>query len=135
LEEGPQTQIRGIDFTGNKFFSSFELRGVTGLEINTPLHLNGFEDSLEKLKNFYHDQGFIEMRLLNEGDQLIQYNDTGTQANIKFQIYEGPRVRVHAIMIEGNTITKSRVILKESDFQLGEVLTPQKVEEATARLN
>lgn len=135
LEEGPQTQIRAIDFTGNKFFSSFELREVTELEINTALHLNKFEESLGKLKDFYHNQGFIEMRLLNEGDQLIQYNDTGTQANIKFQIYEGPRVRVHAIVIEGNTLTKQRVILKETDFRLGEVLTPQKVDEATARLN
>lgn len=135
LEEGPQTQIRGLDFTGNKFFSNFELAEVTGLETNTPLRLPAFEESLARLKDFYHRQGFIEMRLLNESsDDIIKYNDKGTQARIQFQIYEGPRVRVHSIVIEGNTMTQARVILKEADFQLGEVLTPQKIDDATTRL-
>lgn len=135
LEEGPQTQIRGLDFVGNKFFSSFELAQVTGLETNTPLKLNNFEDSLERLKTFYRKQGFLEMKLLNEGEDLIKYNDKGTQARIGFQIYEGPRIRVHAIVVEGNQITHTRVILKEADFALGEVLTPQKLDDATVRLN
>ena len=37
LEEGPQTQIRALDFIGNKFFSSFELANVTELEKLDPL--------------------------------------------------------------------------------------------------
>ncbi len=135
LEEGPQTQIRGLDFTGNKFFSSFELAKVTELETNTPLHLNDFEQSLEKLKAFYREQGFLEMKLLNESEDLIKYNDKGTQARLTFQIYEGPRVRVHAIVVDGNQMTKTSVILKEADFSLGEILTPQKIDDATARLN
>ncbi len=135
LEEGPQTQIRALDFEGNRFFSSFELAGVTGLETNTPLKLNDFENSLLKLKNFYHDQGFLEMRLLNETEDVIQYNDKGTQARIVFRIFEGPRIRVNAIAVEGNTFTKTRVILKEADFHLGEVLTPKKIDDAISRLN
>ena len=135
LEEGPQTQIRALDFSGNKFFSSFELAEVTGLETNTPLRLTAFEESLDKLKNFYHDQGFMEMKLLNEGESIIQYNEKGTEARIKFQIYEGPRIRVHAISVEGNSVTKTKVIMTEAGFQLGEILTPQKIDEATRRLN
>ncbi|HMN69469.1 MAG TPA: POTRA domain-containing protein, partial [Bdellovibrionales bacterium] len=135
LEEGPQTQIRALDFEGNKFFSNFELSQVTGLETNRSLKLNEFEASLDKLKMFYRNQGFLEMRLLNESEDVIQYNDKGTQARIVFRIFEGPRIRVNAIVIEGNTFTKSRVILKEADFKVGEVLTPQKLEEATVRLN
>lgn len=135
LEEGPQTQIRGLEFVGNKFFSSFELAGVTGLETNSPLRLNNFEESLEKLKTFYHNQGFLEMKLLNESEEIIRYNDQGTQARIVFQIYEGPRIRVHSIAVEGNVQTKTYVITKEADFSLGEVLTPQKLDEATIRLN
>jgi len=134
LEEGPQTQIRSIDFSGNKFFSNFELAEVTGLETNTPLRLSQFEESMDKLKNFYHRQGFLEMRLLNEGEEIIQYNDAGTQARILYQIYEGPRIRVQSIAIEGNTMTKSSVILKEADFHLGEILTPQKIDDASIRL-
>ena len=135
LEEGPQTQVRSLEFTGNKFFSSFELGQVSGLETNTPLRLNEFESSIEKLKLFYRNQGFLEMRLLNENESLIQYNEKGTQARVGFHLFEGPRIRVNSIVIEGNTFTKSYVILQEADFRLGEVLTPQKIEDATARLN
>lgn len=135
IEEGPQTQVRALDFEGNRFFSSFELAQVTGLRTNSPLRLNAFEANIERLKTFYHNAGFLEMRLLNEGEDLIQYNDTGSQARILFRIFEGPRIRINNIVVEGNIKTKSRVILKEADFKMGEVLTPQMLEEATARLN
>jgi outer membrane protein assembly factor BamA len=75
------------------------------------------------------------MKLLNEGEDLIQYNGTGTQARLVFQIYEGPRIRIHAISVQGEVKTKTRVILREANFKLGEVLTPQKIDDATARLN
>jgi outer membrane protein assembly complex protein YaeT len=135
IDEGGQTQIRALDFEGNHFFSSFELAGVTGLETNTALRLGDFEASMTKLKDFYHNQGFLEMKLLNENEDIIQYNDKGTQARIVYKIFEGPRIRVNAIAVEGNTFTKTRVILKETDFKLGEVLTPQKIDEAISRLN
>jgi len=135
IDEGPQTQIRSIDFEGNKFISDFELTEVTGLRTNAPLRLNAFEQSLERLKTFYHNQGFLEMRLMNESEDIIEYNTKGTQARIVFRIYEGPRIRVNSIVVEGNQMTKSRVILKEADLRLGEVLTPEKIDEATARLN
>lgn len=135
LEEGSQTQIRALDFLGNKFFSSFELAKVTGLQANTALRLNDFESSIEKLKVFYRNQGFLEMKLLNESEDLIQYNDKATQARITFQLYEGPRVRVHSIAIDGNSMTQSQVILKEADIELGEVLTPDKLDDARTRLN
>jgi outer membrane protein assembly complex protein YaeT len=135
LEEGSRTQIRALEFEGNRFFSSFELAQVTGLETNSPLALNDFEASLDRLKNFYRQQGFLEMKLLNESEDVIQYNEKGTQARIVFRIFEGPRIRIHSIAVEGNTFTKTRVILKEADFKVGEVLTPDKIEDATARLN
>lgn len=135
LEEGPQTQIRALDFEGNKFLSSFELSQISGLQTNSPLKLNVFETSIEKVKAFYRNLGFLEMKLLNEGEELIQYNEKGTQARILFRIFEGPRIRIHAIAVEGNSFTKNRVILKEADFRVGEVLTPQKIEDAIARLN
>lgn len=135
LEEGPQTQIRALDFEGNRFFSSFELAHITGLETNTPLKLNEFEASIEKIKNFYHNQGFLEMRLLNENEDIVQYNEKGTQARILYRIFEGPRIRINSIVVEGNNFTQTRVILKEADFKIGEILTPDKIEDATIRLN
>src|SRR5690606_16032799 len=108
---------------------------VTGLRTNMPLRLTRFERSIEKLKSFYHNLGFLEMKLLNEGEDLIEYNESGTQARILFRIYEGPRIRVHRVAVQGNTFTKSKVILKEANFQIGEILTPERIEDATDNLN
>ncbi len=135
LEEGSQTQIRSIDFEGNRFFSSFELAKVTQLETNTPLKLNDFEASLVRLKSFYRTQGFLEMRLLNETDDVIQYNEKGTQARVLYRVYEGPRIRINSIAVEGNSFTKTRVILKEANLKVGDILTPDKIDDATVRLN
>src|SRR5690606_11432187 len=73
--------------------------------------------------------------LLNEGEELIQYNDRGTQANIRFDIYEGPKVEVVKITLEGNTFTKSDVILRTIDIEVGDILTPAKMDESEIRLN
>ena len=135
MDEGALTQIRSITFEGNAFFSSRELIEVFGLETRSPLKLNELEQGIEKIKSFYLRQGFMEMKLLNEDETLVSYNDKGTLAEINFRLYEGPRIRVADIVLEGNTFTKSYVIRQEAGIEVGEVLTPQKLEETTDRLN
>lgn len=135
LDEGPLTQIRRVDFEGEHDFTDMQLADVVSVKGNSPLRLAALEESIIQLKNFYQQRGYIEMKILNEGDDLIRYNDKGTQANILFKIYEGPKVKIAKILIEGNTFTKSDVIRREVDLNVGDVLTPEKVEEAVGRLN
>lgn len=135
MDEGPLTLVQAIDFEGNHFVSNYELSEVIGLTPNSPLVLTQLEKGIEKLKNFYHDQGFLEMKILNEGEDLVHYNDNSTLGRLLFKIYEGPRVRIASIRIEGNTITKSYVVNKMADFKTGEVLTPKDIDDAMERLN
>lgn len=135
MDEGPLTQVRKVEFKGAKSFSDLELNEVVSLKSNTPLHLTSIEESLNQLKIFYRDRGFLEMKIKNINDQLVTYNDKGTEANIRFEIEEGPKVFVSTINIEGNTFTKDYVILREIDFDIGDVLTPEKIEESQMRLN
>lgn len=135
MDEGPRTQVRAIDFEGNRFISSFELGQVMGLDANMPLKLNTLEASIETLKSFYLSQGFLEMKLLNEGEDIVQYNDSGTHARLFFRIFEGPRIRINTIAVEGNSFTRTDVILRQANFRTGDVLTPTKIDEATVALN
>lgn len=135
IDEGPLTQIQTIAFEGNAQFSAYELRQVMNLDINDPLRLDRFEDSLEKLKAFYHKNGFLEMRLSNEGEDLVSYNDKNTLARLLFKIQEGPRIRVKSILIEGNAMTKEYVLRNEISFTVGEYLTPEKLDDSILRLN
>lgn len=134
LDEGPLTILQTLQFDGNSSFSSAQLLSTLGLKTQEPLRSNQLDDSLIKIKDFYHNSGFLEMRLINEKEDLVRYNSDSTLADVHFQIYEGPKVIVGSILLEGNSLTKDYVIFKELDFKAGDVLTPQLIEESTRRL-
>lgn len=135
LDEGPLTQVRQIDFEGVKAFSPLELSDVIPIKVNQPLRLNEVDASLDALRKFYFSHGYLEMKVLNPNEQLIEYNDRGTQAQMHFRIYEGPRIRVTRIVVEGNTFTNSDVVTREISIHEGDVLTYDKIDESNIRLN
>ena len=134
LDEGPITTVDTIEFTGNDAFPKEQLLKILDLAPGQPLRLNKLEQAIQNLKSFYFENGHIEMALLNEKENLVFYNVDNTRAQLKFQIFEGPRVEVLSIVIEGNYFTKDYVILNEIDLTVGEVVTPSKIEESIARL-
>ncbi len=135
LDEGPLTQVRRLDFIGNKKFSDMDLEKIFTVKSNSPLRLQSLEASIETLKKFYLDRGFLEMKLLNEVKNIVQYNEKGTHANIEIRIYEGPQISVKSILIEGNSKTQSSVIKRALSFEPGETLTPEKIEDSILYLN
>ncbi len=136
IDEGPLTQIRQIRFEGSQAFPVSQLQGLIKIKTGAALSLRDLEDSLKALRDFYHDEGFLEMRILNEGERnrIVTYNDTNTQATIEIQIYEGPRIVVREITLKGNTFTKDFVITRELAFKPGDVLTPTNINDSMTRL-
>ncbi len=137
FDEGPLTQIQKISFEGNTQISEQLLLAQLKLKSLDPLKLNALEDGIENVKKFYRGQGFLDMYLVNEKNEkeaLVSYNEDNTLANLKFKIFEGPKVYVGSVVVEGNTLTKDYVVLKELEFKPGDVLTPANVDESIARL-
>lgn len=135
MDEGPLTQVKKVDFLGIKAFNEAELNEVVTVHSNTPLRLSTIEESINRLKSFYLSRGFLEMKIENINNQLVEYNEKGTQAIVRFEILEGPKIIVSAINLEGNKFTRDYVILREIEFSIGETLTPEKIEESQMRLN
>lgn len=133
LDEGPLTQIESVEFEGNISYPVERLLSITKLH-SGPLKLGQIEEAISRLKDFYQENGYIEMLLLNEREDLVTYDETNTKASLHFKIIEGPQVRVAAIILQGNDFTKDYVIQKELEFSQGDLLTPHKVEESVARL-
>ncbi|MBS1969731.1 MAG: BamA/TamA family outer membrane protein [Bdellovibrionales bacterium] len=134
LDEGPLTQIEGIQFIGNDTVPAAALLKAVDLEDHQPLHLTELERAIQNIKTYYQEKGYIDMVLLNEKEDLVTYNDNNTQAKLTFKIYEGPQVRVATIVLDGNSFTKDYVLLKEIDLQPGDTVTPSKLDEAIAKL-
>lgn len=134
IEEGPQTIVENLKIEGNKSISQDVLLNLIGLRAGYPLELSKLEKSISIIKNFYQEQGFLEVAILNEADSLVTYNSDNTRADLVYQIYEGPKVKVASIAAEGNLYTKDEIIMIELEFGLGDILTPAKIEESVLRL-
>lgn len=134
IDEGPLTIIEQVKFQDVKNFTNEQLVEVSGLRTGEPLQLQKIERALLSLKNFYKENGFLEMLILNERQGLVSYNDDNSKAQLNFKIFEGPQVRVQSIVIEGLKKTKPYVILYELDFKEGDLLTPTKLEESVSRI-
>ena len=136
VDEGPLTQIRQIRLDGVDSFPKPQILEMLKIKSGAALSLKDLEDSIQIIKTFYRSEGFLEMKITNENEQsrIVTYNEANTQATVEFQIYEGPRVIVGSIITSGNTFTKSNVILREVAFKVGDVLTPDKIDETLFRL-
>jgi outer membrane protein insertion porin family len=134
LDEGPITEVAEVKFTGNESLTAEELMAITEIRPHQPLRLGQVDKAIQNLRTHYQEKGFIEMNLLNEKQDLVTYNEDNTRATIHFRLTEGPQVRIASIVLDGNTFTKDYVLLNRVELKTGDVLTPSKVEEATAKL-
>ena len=134
FEEGRLTKIRNLIFEGNTQFSTQQLTDLVELRAGEPLRLYELETAIGRLHKHYRDQGYLDMALSNEKDDVVTYFEDNSIVDVRFKIIEGPQVRVGSIVIEGNTITKDDVILMELEFDYGNILTPEKIDESVSRL-
>lgn len=134
LEEGPQTIVNSLAFEGNDSVPQELLASLIGLRKDLPLELGKLDRSIALIKNYYQEQGYLEVAITNEKDTLVVYNADNTKADLVYRIYEGPKVRVASIATEGNLYTKDEIIFIELEFRRGDVLTPAKIEESILRL-
>lgn len=134
LDEGPLTLVDQISFEGNEKIADEELGSLIQLRSGEALRLNEIEESILTIRRHYQEKGFLEMQILNDGDDLVQYNDDNTRARLAFKVFEGPQVRVGSIILDGNNFTRDRVLLNELDFEPGDILTPSKIDESISRL-
>lgn len=134
IDEGPQTRIRNIAFKGASAFKKEELLEIVQLTSGEPLSLNAFESSIPRLHDYYTARGYLDMKINEDSSNFIRYNETNTEAQIEYDIQEGPLVEVSSIVVQGNEQTHEDVVLREIDFHPGEKLTSQNIGESEFRL-
>ncbi len=121
ITESPKVKIVKVEFVGAKAFSQKKLRKV----IKTRKHwmfswITGsgflkdeqFEDDLEKLREFYRDNGYIDFEIKEyaPGVPAQFLNPTPRTMIIRFNIYEGTQYKVGSVKFTGNkTFTLNQI--------------------------
>ncbi len=109
INEGRQYQLGALSVSGNELFPSELL--LSGIELKTGdvFSPEEVDKAREAFTDFYGSVGYLDARI---DVQRIPNLETGA-IDINFAVTEGERFRVESINIEGNTKTKSVVILRE----------------------
>ena len=108
VTEGKKVKIKKISFEGNDVYTEKELkkkiktneRGFwTWLTSSGELDKEELNQDTTKLRNFYHNSGFIEAKV---AEPIVEYQDD--MIYIKFKIDEGPKFKVGKVGVTGDLI-------------------------------
>lgn len=147
VKEGLVTKINTIEFTGNEHIAESDLRPVIDTStwawtLNPAdfpgwrfvkfswlsgwgrFHKEEFRLDLDKLRDFYRSQGFLDVEIPDEAVEknYVEQDATHGRLVIKIKISEGRRYSVGDIKIEGNTLGESNDPYLRTRFNTDSIL-------------
>ena len=109
--EGRQYKIGEITVTGNKLHSTILLKRVASLYAKTGAVFapSKIDKAVERLEDYYGKDGYLETRVHVTRRPNLRTNDI----DLEFKVDESEKYSIESIEIDGNTKTKSVVIIRE----------------------
>ena len=130
VNEGRQYKIGDISFKGNKVYSERILRLVPRQKKGMVFVPSKLDKDVETLEEFYGQVGYLQTRV-----RLVRKpNLTTGDIDIEYQVNESEKFQVESIVIEGNSKTKSIVILRELVLGPGDVFDSLRMKISKLRL-
>jgi outer membrane protein insertion porin family len=130
INEGVQTVVNCIAFTGDTIFTDSALSAFIPLKENAPLDSVVYEQSGRIIKDSLAIRGFVFASV----DRSIEINKERDSATIIYKIEAGPVVLRGDLEIVGAEAVKRKVIEREVSLEKGEVLTAYEIARSIRRL-
>jgi len=119
VNEGRRYHLGDITFSGNKIYSSRLLNYIPKQRKGAVFVPSKLDDDRQSLEDFYGREGYLETRV-----RLVRKPNLQTgNIDVEYQLDESEKFQVESIKIEGNTKTKSIVILRELVMGPGDVFS------------
>lgn len=119
IVEGRQYRIGDISFKGNKLFTSALLKRVARQKSGVVFVPSKLDKDVERLEDFYGKDGYLDTRV-----RLTRKPNVNTgNIDIEYAINESEKFNVESIVIEGNSKTKSTVVIRELVLGPGDVFS------------
>ncbi len=126
LQEGQQVLIGEILINGNKSFSAKELKDLMFTKTGKVLDAVALNRDIEQILTKYEEKGFTFASISVK--EISSYNDKGTQKlRIVIGIEENEKIKIDDVVIEGNTTTKKKVILREIRLSDNNIVTKDNI--------
>jgi outer membrane protein insertion porin family len=119
VNEGRRYHIGDITFTGNKLYPSKLLAFLPKERKGNVVVPSKLDKDVEAIQDFYGRDGYLETRV-----RLVRKPNLETgNIDLEYQVTESEKFLVESINIEGNSKTKSIVILRELVLGPGDVFS------------
>jgi outer membrane protein insertion porin family len=89
--------VTKISFKGNKKIKEEDLTKVLGIKEYSILNRNAIKDSTERLRDYYHQQGYYNVQIEERIEDL-----PNNEVALTYEISEGKKIYVRRIQFEGN---------------------------------
>ena len=130
VTEGRRYKIGDIAFVGNKLHPTSILRRVIRQRSGAIFTPSKLDKDVERLEDFYGHDGYLDTRV-----RLLRKPNVATgNIDIEYTISESEKFNVESLVIEGNTKTKSIVIVRELVLGPGDVFDTVRMKISKLRL-
>ncbi len=130
LNEGKQYRLGTLSVKGNTVYTESELLRMVMLIPGMVFSPEKVDEAADNLQKYYGSQGYLESYVRAERVPNVH---TG-RIDIVFRVQESEKVYVENLNIQGNTTTKTIVILRELALAPGDVFDMIRMENSKIRL-
>ena len=129
VQEGERVFIKAIKFTGNKAYTDQRLCKLlktrrrwwgSWLAGTGVLKAEDFKEDLDKLREHYHSNGYIDMDIRGTRIQRV----SARWMEVHIDLFEGAQYKVGAIAISGNRLFPTTELEKQIKMTTGKTFTP-----------
>lgn len=138
ISKGKRLEIKKIKITGNKAYSAKKVRKeLKGIHQDAwwrffskaVFKRNKFNDAKKHLRDFYHNHGYRDFRILHDTVFVYDYKPGHKGLQVDLDIYEGPQYHIRNIKWDGNTVYTDAQLTAALDMHKGDVFDAKKLDE------
>ena len=130
VTEGELYTVGEISIDNATIFTTGELLGAIKTATNDPFSPEKVDAAASAVREYYTSRGYLDA-----GVRAERVPNMDTRAiDVVFRVRESEKFYVESIKVEGNTITKTRVIIRELALRPGDVFDLKRMETSENRL-
>lgn len=142
IDEGKQTKIKNIEFSGNSFASDGTLRRVMTTKAQSIFSTGVYQESkieedIQKIQLYYWEKGYIDAQVVDVVQTPFEdaKDETTNFINLTLYIEEGEQWTYGGIEFEGNALFTNEELEEVVRLDEGDILDKKKFEADFARIN
>jgi len=134
LHEGQPVKAGEIQFAGVDSSKAIDLSSHLSIRRKSEFQADKFERDMEYVLTNLENHGHAFARLDVDSIRMDSTNNKSQDLAISLRTRLGPQLRLEEIRVEGNEVTKDKVIIREMRIKSGEIFTQKKVSRIRPRL-